>query len=123
VVIARAVVADPVTLARQDVSRLVDLCRQCIIYEDIAALTAGLRAIAADPDVALVRVKNRMRADRAADSTAGYRDVAVNLRVATAETRRLGVETHVAEVQLVLRSFAEIKVWSREHAYIWTSRE
>jgi hypothetical protein len=34
----------------------------------------------------------------------------VNLRVVTAETRRLGVETHVCEVQLILRPIAELKV-------------
>jgi hypothetical protein len=34
----------------------------------------------------------------------------VNLRVVTAETLRLGVETHVCEVQLILLPIAELKV-------------
>ena len=40
-----------------------------------------------------------------------YRDIAVNLRIDSQETRRLGVETHVCELQLILRSFADIKVF------------
>ena len=39
-----------------------------------------------------------------------YRDVAVNLRIDSEETRRRGAETHVCEVQLLLRAFADIKV-------------
>ena len=42
--------------------------------------------------------------------TAGYRDVALNLRLCTAAALELGVELHVCEVQLLLRRFAEIKV-------------
>ncbi len=91
-------------------SRLLDICRQALVYDSIQALTAGLRAMASDGDVVLVRVKNRMRVGQPAEETAGYRDVAVNLRIVTAETCRLGVETHIAEVQLVLRPMADIKV-------------
>ena len=40
-----------------------------------------------------------------------YRDIAVNLRIDSQDTRRLGVETHVCELQLILRSFADIKVF------------
>jgi hypothetical protein len=36
--------------------------------------------------------------------------VALNLRLDTAETRRLGLEAHVCEVQLVLVDFARLKV-------------
>jgi hypothetical protein len=38
------------------------------------------------------------------------RNVALNLRIVNGEARRLGIEMHVAEVQLLLRSFAELKV-------------
>ena len=57
-----------------------------------------------------MRVKNRLDPDYDAEESGGYRDVGLNLRVVTAETRRLGVETHVCEVQLLLRTFAELKV-------------
>ena len=36
--------------------------------------------------------------------------MALNLRLDTAETRRLGLEAHVCEVQLVLVDFARLKV-------------
>jgi hypothetical protein len=42
--------------------------------------------------------------------TDGRAGLQVNLRVVTAETLRLGVETHVCEVQLILRPIAELKV-------------
>ena len=91
-------------------SLLVDVCRQSIAFESLAELTACLRAIAADPEVTVVRVKNRL--DPAYDSadSAGYRDVALNLRIVSAAAQDLGVETHVCEVQLLLKSFAELKV-------------
>ena len=34
----------------------------------------------------------------------------MNLRIDSEETRRRGAETHVCEVQLLLRAFADIKV-------------
>ncbi len=94
----------------QDVSLLLDICRQAIVYESVAALTAGLMAIAADDDVVLVRVKNRMVVGQQAAETAGYRNVAINLRVVNEDARKLGIETHVAEVQLVLQAISDIKV-------------
>jgi hypothetical protein len=94
----------------QDVSLLLDICRQTIVYESVAALTAGLLAISADKDVVLVRVKNRMLVEDPAKETAGYRDVAINIRLVNEDARKLGIETHVAEVQLVLRAIFNIKV-------------
>ena len=40
----------------QDPSLLVDLCRQCIVFEDVTAVAACLRLVAADTDVTLLRV-------------------------------------------------------------------
>ena len=45
----------------------------------------------------------------------GYRNVAFNLRLRTAAARELGVDTHVCEVQLLLRPFAELKVVPNQH--------
>ncbi len=72
--------------------------------------------------VALERVKNRMHppapaggeaapgpAAGAGDNATGYRDVAINLRVLTERARELSLDWHVAEVQLLLLSFQEIK--------------
>ena len=98
----------------QDVSRLVDLCRQSIYFDSIANIAACLARIAADPDVALARIKNRFQADsgsaEATKESAGFRNLAVNLRLSTEESRAAGADTHVCEVQLLLIKMAAIKV-------------
>jgi hypothetical protein len=96
--------------APQDVSLLVDVCRQCLVFREGRNLVACLRCMAEDPQVALVRVKNRLDPAYDPAASAGYRDVLVNLRVETAETTGLCVAGHVCEVQLILLPFAEIKV-------------
>jgi hypothetical protein len=55
----------------QDVSRLVDVCRQSIVYASLADLAAGLDAIARDPAVRVVRVKNRLSPTYSAAQSAG----------------------------------------------------
>ncbi len=57
-----------------------------------------------------MRIKNRL--DPAFDSSesGGYRDVSLNLRLCSAATRSAAIDTHVCEVQLVLRGMHEIKV-------------
>ena len=91
----------------QDISRLVDVCRQSIVFDDAAALAACLRALRRDPAARAVRVKNRL--DPAVDGreSAGFRNVSVNLRLVTPGTVALGLETHVCELQLSLRRIDE----------------
>ena len=96
--------------AAQDVSRLLDICRQSIYFETMAGVVDCLKAIGSDPDVVLTRVKNRYDLSFDAAASAGYRNLAVNLRVVTEETKALGLETHVCEVQLLLVHMAAIKV-------------
>ena len=38
------------------------------------------------------------------------RDVSLNLRIVTERTAELGIDGHICELQLILRSFAELKV-------------
>jgi hypothetical protein len=94
----------------QDISKLVDVCRQAIVFEDVGSLVRCLRVLQRDADVTVVRVKNRL--DPAFDSrrSAGFRNVSVNLRLVTPETVELGLETHVCELQLSLRSMDELAV-------------
>ena len=66
--------------------------------------------MAADPEVHVERVVNRLHDGYDSAETAGYRDVALNLLLETADTVNLGLNWHVCEVQLVLISFAKIKV-------------
>ena len=62
-----------------DVSLLTDMARQCLVYETPAQLADALRAIYQDPEVRVVRVKNRLSTLYDATPTAGYRDVLVNI--------------------------------------------
>lgn len=91
-------------------SKLLDICRQSIFFRSVADLAACLRAISSDPDVVLARIKNRYDPESDASSSAGYRNLAVNLRLDNPETRVLGVETHICEVQLLHLRMAVIKV-------------
>jgi hypothetical protein len=71
---------------------------------------ACLRAMDDDGDIVVVRIKNRLDPLYDSSQSAGYRDVAINFRIIYAETKSLGLDIHVAEVQLMLKSFAEVKV-------------
>jgi hypothetical protein len=54
--------------------------------------------------------------------SAGYRDVALNIRIVNNETKDLGIETHVCEVQLLLKAFAQLKVPSTMHITLFAIR-
>lgn len=92
-----------------DVSRLVDVVRQCIVFDHVGQIVECLRAFEADKDLIVERIKNRLHPEYDDERSAGYRDVQVNLRIDNESTRRLGIELHVCELQLVLRSFYELK--------------
>ena len=66
--------------------------------------------ISGDPNVRIVRVKNRLDLSFNSTQSAGYRDVALNLRLESELTCKLGIAGHVCEVQLLLKQFAELKV-------------
>ncbi len=96
----------------QDVARLVDLCRHNIIFNDTMDIVVCLRMINADPDIRVVRVKNRLDTDYKASISRGYRDVMINLQISNELTKALGVDLHVCEVQLIPQQFAQLKVHS-----------
>lgn len=90
-----------------DVSKVLDICRQMIVFENIEDLSHCVAVIRQDNEVQVVRVKNRMDPD--VDSVkvyAGYRDVALNLKFKTEEAETLGVDGHVCEVRLVYKDLA-----------------
>ena len=94
----------------EDASRLVDVCRQAVVFDTLRDVRACLAAMTADTEVELVRVKNRCDPGYdAALLSAGYRDVNVNLRLRCKAAQRLGVDLHVCEVLLLLRGIAEVK--------------
>jgi hypothetical protein len=94
----------------QDVSQLVDVCRQSIVFKQIDDLVTCLQSLIEDKEAIILRVKNRLDRGYDASCSAGYRDVGLNLRIDSEETIQLGVQMHVCEVQLILTPFAEIKV-------------
>ncbi len=94
----------------QDVSRLLDLSRQSIVFDSSVDIAACIRAVREDSDAHVVRIKNKLDPSFDAGPYGGYRDVAVNLRLTTPAAICLGLESHVCELQLLLRPFAEFKV-------------
>ena len=98
---------------RFDVSRLLDCCRQSLYFEDVRGIHECMRIIESDPSVELMRLCNKLQPSYNAKISAGYRDVLINLRLKTEETRRLCIDLHVCEVQLVLIDFAKTKVSQR----------
>lgn len=92
-----------------DVSRLVDITRFSLYFDSFADLTLALDVIVVDFDIKVERVKSRMSLEFDGRASAGYRDVLLNMRLCTKETGMLGCDTHMCEVQLILRSFGELK--------------
>lgn len=66
----------------------------------------------------IVRVKNRLDKNYDTRLSLGYRDVALNLRVLADEAFKLGVETHVCELQLILHKVAKNKSESGHRRYV-----
>jgi hypothetical protein len=93
-----------------DPSRVLDCCRQAIYFEDAGSLHRCVEAIGADGAARIIRLTDRLRGSYDAAATAGYRDVMMNLTISTEETRRLGLDAVVCELQLALVAFARIKV-------------
>ena len=100
-----------VRIYSSDVSKILDIVRQSIIFDSVADLTSCLCVISEDEDVELVRVKNRLDRRYDASATAGYRDVLLNLRF-------LSAKWYVCELQLVLREHAELKTDSGHSRYV-----
>jgi hypothetical protein len=88
----------------------VDVCRKQIIFEQPEGLLACTHLILNDSELQIVRVKNRFERSYNAAVTGGYRDVCFNLRITSLESKSLGLDTHVCELQLALLPLACIKV-------------
>eukprot|EP00293_Proteomonas_sulcata_P003114 CAMPEP_0184326010 /NCGR_PEP_ID=MMETSP1049-20130417/142337_1 /TAXON_ID=77928 /ORGANISM="Proteomonas sulcata, Strain CCMP704" /LENGTH=364 /DNA_ID=CAMNT_0026648179 /DNA_START=53 /DNA_END=1147 /DNA_ORIENTATION=- len=94
---------------RCDCSLLVDLCRSCIVFCSVSDICDAITMMQDDPEIEIIRVKNRLSDDYNSDSSCGYRDVGLNLRIRNATTLRLEIDQHVAEIQLLLQDFAQVK--------------
>ncbi|EKX49294.1 hypothetical protein GUITHDRAFT_104824 [Guillardia theta CCMP2712] len=85
-----------------DLSKVLDVVRECIIFNRVEDLKECIEEIFHDEDIEFVRIKNRLSKDHCAQSTGGYRDVLLNLRLRSFIFK-------VVEVQLILREFSELK--------------
>jgi len=100
-----------------DVSQLLDVCRQCIVFENVRDLHNCLQGIWQDVDVDIVRIKNRLSPSYDSSKTAGYRDVAINIAITPPDMSGV-IDTHICEVQLVLKSTSELKSGEGHKRYI-----
>jgi len=101
-----------------DVSRLLDVVRQCIVFERLEDLCECLERILGDPELVVMRIKNRLDPSFDARTTGGYRDVALNVRVVTERTRELGVAGHVCELQLLMKEYMELRTAEGHKRYV-----
>lgn len=104
-----------------DVSRLVDISRACIAFESVKDLNECVVVIAKDAEeklVHVVRLKNRLSPQHDSTTTAGYRDVAMNLVLCSEDAVRYRVSSHVAELQLILLPFAKVKTNEGHQRYV-----
>jgi hypothetical protein len=100
-----------------DVSRLVDIVRERIVFRSMRDLHLCLKLIMLDKNVRVVRVTNRYRPKYDLFQTAGYRDLRLNLVIQNQLTADIGVDTHVAELQLVYESFASLVTRESKERY------
>mmetsp|Transcript_17254 Transcript_17254/g.41547 ORF Transcript_17254/g.41547 Transcript_17254/m.41547 type:complete len:590 (-) Transcript_17254:133-1902(-) len=101
-----------------DPSLLLDISRNCLVFQNMSDLTNCLGLIITDDNVRVERLKNRMSPDFDTSETGGYRDVCINLKVVNKEAGSLGAELAVCEVQLMLESFARLKTKEGHHRYV-----
>lgn len=83
---------------------------QALFFREPGDLLRCLRAVCDDPAVRVARLTNRLHAGHDPTATAGYRDVRVNLCLASAAARELGLDGVVCELQLGLVDFARLRV-------------
>jgi hypothetical protein len=101
-----------------DVSRICDIVRQCIAFDAVHDISRAIQAIDADPEIQVVRIKNRMSPVYDARRSCGYRDVLLNVCIDSPITRKLGLFKHVCELQLILRSFVHYKTIEGHKRYV-----
>ncbi|EKX43201.1 hypothetical protein GUITHDRAFT_110926 [Guillardia theta CCMP2712] len=101
-----------------DVSRLRDICRQTLVFDDIASVCKCLDIIKNDVDTEIVRITDKMSGTDSFSDYFGRRDVTVNVRLRTKEAVLLGVQGHISEVRLTLMSMAALENTQSHMRYI-----
>ncbi|EKX30869.1 hypothetical protein GUITHDRAFT_122923 [Guillardia theta CCMP2712] len=101
-----------------DVSMIVDICRQDIVFDDVQQIITCLRAITNDRDVHMLGVKNSLSTKFDSSRSAGYRHVALYFNISNKETIASRCSRHVCELQLVLSKFYNLKSSEGHRRYI-----
>jgi hypothetical protein len=101
-----------------DTSRLLDVCRHCLVFENMTDLTNCLGIIITDDCVRVERLKNRLSPSWNSDDASGYRDVCINLSVISPVAQTLGTELHICEIQLLLLDFAKLRTSDGHKRYV-----
>lgn len=96
-----------------DASKLVDICRERILFDSIEDMLKCCHSIICDKDIIIKRVKNRMSMHYDSNKTAGFRFLLFNFCIVTPETSRLQLDHHVCEVMLVHRPFYDVQMASQ----------
>jgi len=99
-----------------DVSRLLDLSRHSIVFEEPEHMLQCVELLRADPDVQVLRIKNELHPSEAGSN--GYRQVLINVAIVTEETQRMGVSMHVSEIQLLPLALALAKTDDGHRRYV-----
>lgn len=88
---------------------LLDVSRCGIVCTSLEQVCALVATVTNDPDVSVLRCKNRFHPNYDSRETAGYRDISFNMVLNTREAAALDVLDVVFEVQLLLRAVYELK--------------
>lgn len=92
-----------------DVSILLDLVRQCIVFESLGDMIQAVETLRQDPEIEIKRVKNRLSPSYDASLSLGYRDVLFNVSINSPATRELGISDHVCELLFILQNYMDHK--------------
>uniref|UniRef100_A0A7S0ELT7 Uncharacterized protein n=1 Tax=Hanusia phi TaxID=3032 RepID=A0A7S0ELT7_9CRYP len=107
-----------------DVCRILDICRARIVFDDIEGVSRCLLAMQNDGQVEILRLKGRMTQEEVAfcdDSNLdsfGRRDLILNVCIKNEETLCLGIENHIAEVQLQVVTLAALQTSEAHERYV-----
>jgi hypothetical protein len=95
-----------------------DVVRQTVVLDTIPDITAMMGALHNDPEIKVIRVKNRMATAYDSSLTCGYRDVLVNLCLQNDITRYFNIDMHICELQLVLKEVVEVRTMDGHNRYV-----
>jgi hypothetical protein len=95
-----------------------DIVRQNVVFDTIPDMTSMMGALHNDPEIKVIRVKNRMATAYDSSLTCGYRDVLVNLCLQNDITKYFNINVHICELQLVLKEVVEVRTMNGHNRYV-----